>query len=375
MNKFCNLFVFILFEINEGFTQIEGVALISDNHLFLGKAEINLPGNYLNSYNLLSYSEPFFTKINSLIKSSKYEFPFCWDVYLDTLYCIASRQEKEIRMSVSFFQSKLSKLSRNEIFRSDSIRLAAMEKEYPKIEDRMNALGERLMKKEIESNFRQAFPVTGLFSEKVGIFIERNKKYLKDKDIITYDFITLNRDTHLFFVRDNRQLSIWKYVYPAIGEKSVDSDWQEMITYSSDSTYTPPLKSFYYKPNFAFHSSMGKTQFLAIEDSLFFKGHFKAILQDGETFLINYKSGAIYHFQKKKVVKIGVLDVENQKFTTKEGTIFIEDRDNRQLVFFGKVNKIGQPLKFPEYLEILTEEDLDKAFPVIKKIFIPINKN
>ena len=355
--------------------QLDGYSLIQKKYFYVGFSEEITLLNYVNCYDLLHSSNSFFTRLTVRIKSDNYEFPFCWDIYYDTLFSIASRQTREFRKRVYFFQTKLSKLSQDEIFKQDSIGSAALEKEYPELESRLDVVGDRLMKKEIESNFRRVIPITSSFSELEGIYAEMNEQPLKNKDIITYDFVTLNRDTHLFFVRDDRKLSVWKYAYPVIGQKNEDSDWQEVITYTSDSTYIPPEKSFYYKPNYAFHASKEKTVCSAIDDTLFFKGHFKAVQQDGETYLINLKHGAIYHLQEKKIVRIGELDIGNQKFSLAEGQTFIEDRDNRRLIFFGKVAQVGRPEKFPSFIEILTKEDLRMVFPNIYEIFIPVDQH
>ncbi|MCB9247047.1 MAG: hypothetical protein H6613_00050, partial [Ignavibacteriales bacterium] len=203
---------------------MKGYSLIQKNHFYVGQAEEITLLNYVNCYDLLHPSNLFFTRLTAIIKSDNYEFPFCWDIYYDTLFSIASSQTREFRERVYFFQTELSKFSRGEIFKQDSIRSAALEKKYPELEDRLNVIGERLMKKEIESNFRRVIPVTSSFSELEGIYAEMNEQPVKNKDIITYDFVTLNRDTHLFFVRDGRKLSVWKYAYPVIGQKNEDSD-------------------------------------------------------------------------------------------------------------------------------------------------------
>ena len=375
MNKFYFIIFFILFFVEVNQSQVEGFGLVCNNRLIVGGTEVDLPRNYFKNYNDRNNSAPLFTKISSLIKSSKYEFPFCWDAFKDTVFVVVSRQVRGFREEVHFSQWELSKLTQVEVNLADSLGRISLDKNAPDFQDKIKIIGDELMKDEIKRNFRTIRPVSSIFDELHGTQGEQFYLPLKDKDEVTYDFVTLNRDTHLFFVRDGRKLSVWKYAYPVIRQKNEDSDWQEVITYTSDSIYVPPEKSFYYKPNYAFHASKEKTICSAIDDTLFFKGHFKAIRQDGETYLINLKHGAIYHLQEKKIVRIGKLDVGNQKFAVPEGQLFIEDRDNRRLIFFGKVKQEGRPEKFPRFIEILTKEDLRTVFPNIYEIFIPVDQH
>jgi hypothetical protein len=81
-----------------------------------------------------------------------------------------------------------------------------------------------------------------------------------------------------------------------------------------------------------------KTQFKAIKDSLFFDGHFKIIAQNEHKFIINREHGLIYYLGKKEIARIGKVDVTDDYPVLRGKKLFIEDRDNNEIIFFAPVS-------------------------------------
>ena len=118
-----------------------------------------------------------------------------------------------------------------------------------------------------------------------------------------------------------------------------DDDWEELITYSSDTTGS------YKKPTdigsrFNVLLSGDKHVYNAIADSAFFDGFLNVIPQGEESFVVNLKWGGIYHIGQSKIEKVGQIDLAQYPKWLLGRRIYIEDQDAQELVFFSKVERI-----------------------------------
>lgn len=175
---------------------------------------------------------------------------------------------------------------------------------------------------------------------------------------LSYDFIPLDSSQFLFYVRTHKELTIWKCNYPQAGKQSRDEDWEELITYSSDSIYKTPfdIKTKYVLPSGEKHTLN------AIQDTSFFEGHIKVIAQGNNTFVINIKTGGIYFIGKKAIEKVGQINLESYSKWLFNKQIFIEDKDAGEIIFFSKVVRHTKNLPFPKINEITQRKKFIEKF-------------
>ncbi len=238
-------------------------------------------------------------------------------------------------------------------------------KQYPDVEERRLVF----LKESNEESYKKNFRDIDVFKHLLNYLQFSQKDYrasLKDR-IFTFDFTHVGENIYEFYIRDDKQLTKWKYNYPALGVKSEISDWEEIIKYTCDSVVTDTFNmkkvGFYKKFIFREYLPSGKKHvFNSINDSLFFKGHFRAILQDNNVFLINQHHGGIYYLGDSAIHKTGQIDIQNYTRKLFGKHLFIEDRDNNRLIFFSNVERIDKTVPFPQIKVILKETEFNKMF-------------
>src|SRR5690606_35317512 len=101
--------------------------------------------------------------------------------------------------------------------------------------------------------------------------------------------------------------------------------------------------------------------FNSIDDPLFYIGHFKAIRQNGNRYIVNTTHGAVYRIDREKIIKIAQIDLKGYEGIAGQN-LFIDDKDNNQLLFFGEVQRLADGEGFPQ-MEVLTnKKQISKRF-------------
>lgn len=241
---------------------------------------------------------------------------------------------------------------------------------------------------------------------------------------ITFDFFWQKDNEFMIFVRDDAMITQWHYNYPGKTVRNKPNDWKEIRTYTwqpkgsyekQDTTpYLPSGKKHIYNAfpdtlaNFKLtDSSFAKLSHLPdttltklqklkeipftsdstyrqmLTDSvgteevkqyyshikqagtnLFFKGHFNAIRQGNEIFIVNLQYGGIYWLGAKEVVRVGQFDTENYPAKLFGKQTFIDDRDNERLIFFAPVERLNPDKPYPEIF-IPTDEEFREMFKYV----------
>jgi hypothetical protein len=172
--------------------------------------------------------------------------------------------------------------------------------------------------------------------------------------------LNLDKRTICVYIRTLKDFTIWNYGL-------LNNNWKEIKTFSSDS-----VCNFRHLDKYS--PDCNKIVYHSISDSLFFQGHFKAIRQGENTFLINQSHGAIYWIGENAIYKVGQIDLENYKQQLLNQKLFIEDRDNNQIIFFSKVERLNNEYPFPDIQLILSEKDFEKKFGNVLKSIGYLNK-
>jgi len=92
---------------------------------------------------------------------------------------------------------------------------------------------------------------------------------------------------------------------------------------------------------------------------------FKVIQQNDETFIINQTYGAIYWLAPKAIYRVGQIDIENYNQKILNRQLFIEDRDNNQLIFFANVERLNQVKPFPKVKIIANNKEFNEMFKYV----------
>ena len=191
-----------------------------------------------------------------------------------------------------------------------------------------------------------------------------HRPYLSDSIVETYIYalsfdITIEKDSILtFYLSDKDALYLWECVIPPKG--AFRTDWKEKTVYASINFKEDFI------PRSEFNSYTGKNTILnAIKDTLFFDGHFKVIDQNKEKFIINREHGNIYYLGKKKIEKIGKVELIDNYLRIEEKRLFIEDRDNNQLIFFAPVEWMRDDLPKPNVRIITDEKEFKEMFKYV----------
>ena len=173
---------------------------------------------------------------------------------------------------------------------------------------------------------------------------------------------TLDFDIHApspnlvrFYLRDTTALYVWECQLPAAS----NPDWKEV------KVYTSPKTNFEYPPLKHSKSYSGtKTVRNAIADSLFFDGHFKVIEQGTNKFIINREHAIIYYISDTAIVRVGSVAVPDNYPTIRGKKLFIEDRDNGQLIFFAPVSWENNSYPKPK-VKVLNEKEMKEKFKYV----------
>jgi len=228
---------------------------------------------------------------------------------------------------------------------------------YRKFETRDSLVMSRLKAfEEIPEKRIHPEPLANYFRSFYGSSI-RTESNEVDTIINTLSFDVFVESTHELFLylRDSNALYIWKCSDYDSSKKGI---WQEVNVYTSSKVNlnSPPLK---YSPSY----SGTKTISNSICDSLFFDGHFKVIPQGNEVFIINREHGYIYHVGSTAIIRIGVVELTNDYPKIQGKQLFIEDRDNNEIIFFAPV--IWDEIDLPRpTVRIMTEGEIQKQLHV-----------
>jgi hypothetical protein len=177
-------------------------------------------------------------------------------------------------------------------------------------------------------------------------------------DKISFDIDVLDSTLIHYYLRDDEELTIWSFDYPPAGELPQKDGWRELITYTKREQ---PDKREGQKP-YRLLPGGDKTQLSSVSDESFFTGHFKVIRQDKQLFIINLNHGAVYHLGPEKIEKVAQLQPVPEERTIRGRRLFIEDRDNGELIFFAPVSLLGPRERLPKMRLILTREAFEEAF-------------
>lgn len=175
-------------------------------------------------------------------------------------------------------------------------------------------------------------------------------------DTLSFDIHAPDDNQLIFYLRDPDSFGIWQCKLPTEGQWGV---WKQLVVYARtelDMEY-PPWK---YSEIF----NKRKVRINAIKDSLFMDGFFKVIIQNQHTFVINRKHGTIYFLTKKEIIRIGKVQVGNNYPKLDGKALFIEDRDNDEIIFFAPVEWENKEYPIPQ-VKIMYKKELDKKFKYV----------
>lgn len=340
--------------------------------LQLHKAAIGEYGNvfHIESCDLQQPDKDrYITTLNAHFKSSYYRYPKSWDKWDSLFFAVHCMHYDALEGGKFMFSRKLKEtLSLREKKVKDSLLVVELSKEFSD-EELFKAFIKKKRKGPSFRNVRPVYPLVYLFRWKSSLAEAAfERRSITDK--ITFDFLASGKQDFTFFIRDDHQFTIWKYVYTDHEDESRETSWEETSTYSRDSTneHSKPERAigWYVDPELAYHPSGKHHRYEAIDDSLFFEGHFKVIAQDGEYYCINIDTGLLYHIGDQDIVRIGALDVNDYPRWIFGKPLFIEDQDAGELVFFSAVERTNTKRPFPKIVSLPSKEALYERYPGLK---------
>ena len=169
------------------------------------------------------------------------------------------------------------------------------------------------------------------------------------------DFIVVSSDSIHYFYRNDRLLTIWAYHYPKLGQIGQPNDWQELYTLTYDTTIINKNKFLYKLPLYK------KVNYNSISDSSFLDGDLRFIRQDNNYFAINQKHGKIYYVSNEGVYTIGQIDIDNYELMIYNKKVFIEDLDNKIIIFFASVVWENNIYPKPNIEVIKNDDDIERV--------------
>ena len=210
-------------------------------------------------------------------------------------------------------------------------------------------------------NNRAIVPYKALSIENLYTYSERKGDY-EEYEEVSLDFLVDNsvERKFRFFFRFKDFFTVWEYIHPDVNvEYGESGSWKELATYSQGQSI--PVKKGDWKEYYP--SGLKElTQYEAIEDDAFFEGDFKVIRQRRNLFLINTDHGGIYHIGDSKIVKVGQIDWKNYQRKIGGYTVFVEDKDAGELLFFSRVYRTSALAPFPKIKTILEDEEFNEIF-------------
>ena len=319
---------------------------------------------YFKSYNLVKKqsSELIIQGLNAFAVNKNdinYFFPYCWDI-CDTLWFSLTSSGGSFTYGTNFrFYRDLLKKPEQAIVIGGYDEQKFSET-YPKIFEN-SVIFSPFFLKSYYKNFRTIEPLKQLYNV---LLFSKEKKSLPEA---TFNFMPVSNDSILFYVRVQNQLTIWSYYYPSPGIKSSQSNWKEVKTYLADTIgLKVPRNILRLKlAEMDFLPSDEKQIFNSIKDSFFFDGHYDVVKQHEIVYIINLKHGNIYFLSNKRIENVGKIDLDEYVLEFKGKKIFIEDRDNNQLIFFAPVEWMRDDLPKPNVRIITDEKEFKEMFKYV----------
>jgi len=299
-----------------------------------------ISGYYKNKTAFLyssSEKQESYTRMRASSNYTRTNYPLCWDLYNNNIYPVAGLDE--FGGAFSFFKVPVifvDTLTYKSIEKAteDSLRqIYKTEKEYRDFV--FNVLWRNDINK---SNSRGIPPISHLPRELEG----RHKDFPLKPGSISFDIAIIDSVNIEFYIRDMKQITRWHYKYPPTYlDKQAPDAWIEIATYSSDTLgsypyleknlwimnlkdgwQTNPKADRVYKrwtkvdPTYTdkpYIPSGKKHIYESIKDSLFFKGHFKITIQNGQRYIINTLHGSIYIITPSEIAKIGQVNMNGYR--------------------------------------------------------------
>lgn len=355
-------------------------------------------GNYHKYYSAFLERNCDITKENPLTYTwlysdyyfPKMQYPYCWDIFNNDVYPISAPHGTGIHFSV--FKLDIIKkdtatfLEEQKRFYDSLRQIYTTEEEFKTY--KYNVLWKRKSK---QRNGRSIPVIYKLMDMLKGDYNDFSIK----PGMICYDFCVLDTSKMEFYVRGIKQFTKWLYHYPPNHkDPSKPENWEELITYSADTLGSYPyldenlwilhfpdtlkddpraqkkFRRLYKLPDEPYTDknyvpSGHHHQYEAIDDSLFFEGHFKIVPQGKERFVINTQHGAIYWLGQQAIQKVGQIQMD-QYLSLNNKKLYIEDMDNNQIILFAPVEWKNNNLPKPK-VKVMNKQLIQEKFQYILK--------
>lgn len=212
---------------------------------------------------------------------------------------------------------------------------------------------------EIKKNTFLLIPLLHYFKSFGKLRYKLNREELIDIDnTLNFDIYAPNDKKLEFYLRDKEAFYIWECDVP---DKGIVANWHQVSVYGLkdwDVNYPPRKYSESY--------SSEKVKLNSIPDSLFLQGHFKVVVQGKNKFIVNREHALIYYMNDKEIVKVGGIDVSKDYPTIRGKKLFVEDRDNKEIIFFAPV--IWEKNKYPKpKVRVMSEAEMKEKFKYVLK--------
>lgn len=318
-------------------------AIIRSNDLYVPKIDVD-GMDYLAIWNLNIKVD--YPRVQETILSGN------WKISTDTtLICIAHHK------FINYEIPKLDSLTehKKEIKAAKRIRDSInSEDEYLKF------VLKKLPKQTMAENRRPIMPANKynkLFSL-INSRLKRNFMEEMEYPQTVKDFVIIEPDSLHYFHRDDRYLSVWAFKYPSKGHKSNDSvDWKELFTLTCDTS-----RNIKYPYLFKV-STFKKINYNAIKDTTFFECNLSFILQDDNYYAIDLDYGRIFYISPTVINKIGVVRMDKY-IPFMDDNIFIEDRDNNEIIFFAPIEWEDTDLPKPR-VRVMNKKQMQGKFKYV----------
>ena len=271
-----------------------------------------------------------------------------WRLEGEELYRISVSQQKQSLGSADIYTHKIaSKDSLQSVLELEKSRIEFQEKYgHLDIKKRREKAVERMAQRMKRNNVK-SIPIFRVFSIQ-NLEEKMRNPSSNENNIIALDFLVrnLNERNFRFYFRFKDFFTIWEYRYPTINDdENHQGKWKEILTYSN-TTLIPFLNVA--NANDYYPSGLKDlTKWEAIKDKAFFEGEFKVIQQGKNQFVINTKHGAIYHIGASQIVKVGQIELKEYKRRIGGKSLFIEDKDEKEVIFFAPVKVISNKVNAP----------------------------
>lgn len=177
------------------------------------------------------------------------------------------------------------------------------------------------------------------------------------ENTLSFDIYPQNKKLE-FYLRDKDAFYLWECDVP---EQGIVANWREVVVYAMkdwDSEYVPRKYSDSYTGK--------KTKLASIPDSLFMDGHFKVVVQGKNKFIINREHALIYYINGNEIVRVGSVYVSKDYPAIRGKKLFIEDRDNDEIIFFAPVTWETNNYPKPK-VKVMTKKEMKDKFKYVLK--------